>query len=476
MTMVLRCEIMEYFKIDMTKIFKNIRVNVKLRARIVPMARIGLVILVLGLWPWIKTYAEEPKTVRSDGHLAGQETAQDKANLGPNAIPRGPDDVSARIETDTKPKEVAFDFPGIDQFLKPWTDWKARVAEQYGLRLGFDYQPVVQWSNNTAGEDSAAGGIFRAFSSWDIWGRENPSRTGTFDLRIEHRHKIGTDLPPEFLAFNFGWIGTTAPDWTDQGWGLPIFMLRQRLDVGNAPIEVRVGRMSPFSQFDITPYSDNLTVFQNNSIILNPTIGYPSAGSFGLAGYVGIPRSKFYALGMIMDANGSYDELGFDSLEKGDFFSALEFGWTDQDVSQSLSYLFNNVHVAVWHRDAVDKPGSQSVWGLALTGSYTFAKQRLGTFVRFGRAFSDGAETLYDVYAAAGVTKDVFRASTMGLGVSWGQPPNSDTNQVATELFYKWQLSQNLALTPSIQVLFNPAANPVDDVISVFGLRLRVTL
>ena len=77
-------------------------------------------------------------------------------------------------------------------------------------------------------------------------------------------------------------MGTTAPDWSNQEWGLPIFLLRQRLDIGDAPIEVRVGRMSPFSQFDITPYSDNLTTFQNNSLILNPTIGYPSAGSMGV--------------------------------------------------------------------------------------------------------------------------------------------------------------------------------------------------
>ena len=275
-----------------------------------------------------------------------QETTQEKTDMGSNAIPRGPDDVQTRIETDSQPKEVTFDFPAFDKFLKPWTDWKARIAEEHRFRLGFDYQPVGQWANNTVGDDSAIGGILRAFSSWDIWGKQNQSRTATLDARVEHRHRIGTDLPPESLAPNFGWLGTTAPDWTDQKLGLPIFMLRQRLDIGNAPIELRGGRMSAFSQFDITPYSDNLTTFQNNSLILNPTIAYPSAGSLGIAGYVGIPKSKFYALGMVMDANGSYDELGVESLEEGEFFSAIEFGWTDQELS-GLAYLFNNVHAAV---------------------------------------------------------------------------------------------------------------------------------
>ena len=415
---------------------------------------IGMILLSVWLLTGTMAYAET------------QDPKQEKTDIRPNPILRGPDDVELRIEADSQPKEATFDFPAFDKFLKPWTDWKAHMAEKHRFRLGFDYQPVGQWANNTVGDDSAVGGILRGYSSWDIWGKDNPSRTGTFDVRVEHRHRIGNDLPPESLAPNFGWLGTTAPDWTDQGLGLPIFMLRQRLDIGNAPIELRVGRMSAFSQFDITPYSDNLTTFQNNSLILNPTIGYPAAGSFGVGGYVGIPKSKFYALGMVMDANGSYDDLGFESIEEGEFFSAIEFGWTDQEQS-GLAYLFNNVHVAIWHNE-------RSGEGVALTGTYTFTEQRLGLFARLGWTSQD-TSTLYEKYAAAGVTKNVFRDSMMGLGVSWGQPPGSDDDQVATEVFYKWQLSQNLALTPSIQVLFNPALNPDDDVISVFGLRARVT-
>ena len=331
--------------------------------------------IVVGLWSCTGAYAQQ------------MEAAEDSAvaTKDPHVIPRGPGEVTARLEADTKPKEATFDFPGVDRFLKPWTDWNARVAEEHKFRLGFDYQAVSQGANNTVGDDSATGGIFRAFATWDMWNKQKPSRMGTLDVRVEQRHTIGSGLPPENLAPNFGWAGTTAPDWTDQGLGLPIFMLRQRLDVGDAPIELRVGRMSPFSQFDITPYSDNLTTFQNNSIILNPTIAYPSAGSFGVGGYVGIPSSKFYVLGMVMDANGSYDELGFDSLSKGQYFTAVEFGWTEQDQSGML-YLFNNIHVGLWHRDGGGK-------GATFTGSYTFwgekARCLRATWLGLGRCQCD---------------------------------------------------------------------------------------
>ena len=65
----------------------------------------------------------------------------------------------------------------------------------------------------------------------------------------------------------------------------------------------------------------------------------------------------------------------------------------------------------------------------------------------------------------------------MGFGVGWGSPAQKGLDdQVTTELFYRLQLAQNLALTPDIQVIFNPALNPDQDAIAVFGIRTRLNL
>ena len=105
------------------------------------------------------TEAQEPDASVSEGDPAVA------------SIPRGPDDVSMRLEAESAPKETAFDWPGFDQSLEPWTSWKGKVAEERGLRIGFDYQPVAQWGNNSVGDDSAVGGIFRAYLSAELWGR-----------------------------------------------------------------------------------------------------------------------------------------------------------------------------------------------------------------------------------------------------------------------------------------------------------------
>ena len=45
-----------------------------------------------------------------------------------------------------------------------------------------------------------------------------------------------------------------------------------------------------------------------------------------------------------------------------------------------------------------------------------------------------------------------------------------------SEFFYRVQFAQNLAITPSLQLLKDPALNPVHDTVWVWGIRFRLTL
>jgi porin len=43
-------------------------------------------------------------------------------------------------------------------------------------------------------------------------------------------------------------------------------------------------------------------------------------------------------------------------------------------------------------------------------------------------------------------------------------------------VFYRWNVSREIALTPDLQYVKNPALNPDQDSIWVFGLRARFAL
>jgi porin len=65
----------------------------------------------------------------------------------------------------------------------------------------------------------------------------------------------------------------------------------------------------------------------------------------------------------------------------------------------------------------------------------------------------------------------------LGLALNWGQPPQEELDaQTTGEFFYRVQLAENLALTPNIQLLRDPALNDEHETVWVTGLRIRLTL
>ena len=47
-------------------------------------------------------------------------------------------------------------------------------------------------------------------------------------------------------------------------------------------------------------------------------------------------------------------------------------------------------------------------------------------------------------------------------------------DQYAAEAYFRWQLADEIAITPSAQLLIDPALNPDEDTVWVFGVRARL--
>lgn len=51
--------------------------------------------------------------------------------------------------------------------------------------------------------------------------------------------------------------------------------------------------------------------------------------------------------------------------------------------------------------------------------------------------------------------------------------PGSLRDQFTSELFYRFQMTDFLAITPDVQLIVDPALNPTVDAIAFFGIRVR---
>ena len=228
-----------------------------------------------------------------------------------------------------------------------------------------------------------------------------------------------------------------------------------------------VGRYDPNDYQNVLGYVNPWTIFSNLASNLDPSIALPDS-SWGIGGGHWL-NDQFYVLGGINDANG----VGSDDLEFFDggaeFYKFAHVGWSP---SKDERY-FKNVHMLAWHVDEREDAGVPSSHGMAVAANWTF-DDRWMPFARLG--ISKGAAPIYNESVTLGlIRKFMYRSDLVGLSANWGSPPNSSfKNQTTIEAFWRFQFSQSLAITPSLQVLLDPALNPDEDSVYIFGVRARL--
>ena len=160
---------------------------------------------------------------------------------------------------------------------------------------------------------------------------------------------------------------------------------------------------------------------------------------------------------------------GFNTVsDESNFFKSLEIGWTP---SMDQIYV-DNVHISFWHADESLMQGTAKGQGLNISVSKMFGQWL--PFIRGG--FSEDAGTLTESSISTGFAYYGLGRETNNLGVAinWADIDESDDDQVTLETFYFMKLAKFLEITPDIQLIKNPALNPNEDGITIYGLRARL--
>ena len=382
----------------------------------------------------------------------------------------GPDSVTSQLAADEKDKP---DLLGIDE-QAGFDEWKACVKERSGLDFGIDYLSLGLAATDSLGDNTAASGVFRVYGNWELFnrGKEN---SGSLIFKVEHRHAY-TDVAPAAFAGELGYAGLTSVGYSDQGWRATHLFWRQRFGDGRG--------VSYIGFLDTTDYADVYTLaspwtgfaniaFQNGSGAMG---GIPDGALGAMVG--GFLTDKLYLVGSIADANGDPTNLGdgFDSMFN-DFetFKSLEFGW----VAKREEVFLNNAHVTLWQIDERNRAGTPDGWGISASIT-TSTDNGFMPFLRGG--WADDGGSLYEASISTGFGYTSNPGQTMlGVGLNWNRPNRSTFgpnlgDQYSLELFQQLQLTEGFEITPSVQVIRNPALNPSDDWSVFFGLRLRAAL
>ncbi len=379
----------------------------------------------------------------------------------------GPTSPNGDLEEADEVKAPAFRFPKIDAAFEPWVTWKTEQNKNNGFQLSAHYSTLFQGlSDSLPGtDDKASGGVLRATMKWTLTGRDTKN-AGSLNVMLDHRHGFRDTTPGGGLAGNAGYIGLTGLFYTDIGFAVINLNWQQSLNDGNTGLIV--GRYDPNDYQNIMGMVNPWTIFSNLVSNLDVSVALPDS-SWGIATGHWF-NDNWYILGGINDANG----VGSDNLEffegGAEFYKYAHVGWSP---SKGERY-FKNVHVLTWHVDERVDVGLPSSHGIALAANWTF-DDRWMPFVRLG--LSKGATPIYNESVTLGlIRKFMYRSDLVGISANYGSPPDgSFRNQTTIESFWRFQFAQNLAVTPSLQLLIDPALNTDDDRVWVYGLRVRLS-
>jgi len=381
----------------------------------------------------------------------------------------GPGSTLRQLEEDDEEKTPALRFESFDEALAPWFEYKKRLNEESGLQLGFAYTLLHQEIDESLGdEDSATSGIFRVSGKWEAYNRGEKNK-GQLVFSFDNRAAY-SDIPPGSLGGEAGYIGQTGTLFSDVDTVLGDFYWSQYLNDGQTGLII--GRYDPNDFFDVLGYANPWTSFQNLSILFNPSIALPDWG-FGIgAGHWF--NDSWYANASLSDANAVLTKEEFD-FDTDELYKTVELGWSP-DRGQRF---FRNVHVTLWQVDEREDDGVDDADGVTLGINWTWDQ----TYMLFTKIGSSDADAPNDPQIAersvtiGGIYYFASRSDLLGIAYNDSElaAPGLD-DQTTLEIFYRLQFARNLAITPSLQILGDPALNPDEDEITVLGLRLRLTL
>ena len=382
----------------------------------------------------------------------------------------GPSSVPGQVSADNEHRS-SFYFPHGIFRLEGYEAFKDKLKREHGLGFGMDYNVLYQYANPSEGESNAPGGVFRFYGTWEPSAIDQ-SHPGSLVYKIEHRHSLGDNIAPQQLAGEVGYAGLTAVTFSDAGYLLTNLYWAQNFN--DNQFAYVIGQVDVTDYVDIYGLVNIWTEFNNLAFTTNPTIPAPDQGLGAAARWT--IDNNYYVLAGFADANGDPGKPldGFDTFFKvREYFKHLEFGWAGSWDNR----FSDNIHLTLWQVDELEDADVPGGWGTAFSFSREFGHWL--PFLRMG--YGDGGGAILDRSISTGFGYSVRGGSDrFSLGLNWGRP-NDDIygetkdDQYTIESYYRMQVTKRLQVTPDIQLLFNPALNPEQDLVWVLGLRARLS-
>lgn len=356
--------------------------------------------------------------------------------------------------------------------LEGYYQWKERFAEETGFNYLIEYGAIAQ-RGFSGGDDFHADHELNLIAMWDLL-RSPAVGNGRFIGWFQNSVTLNDVTTTEFMR-SLGVLspvngGDTFPDRSANR--IQNFAWEQRFP--DDRFRIMVGKLTTRVLMNLNRYAvSDREDFFSPMIVNNPVAPFTARIGPGIFGE--FRTDEWYLSALVRDAAATADYLGFDTVGNGEGEYSAEFGWTPEfaGIGEGI-YRF-----MVSYTDEVTRATGNlpSGWTYSLSCDQDIG-ERLGAFARY--ACSDDTFRAFDQRLAAGIQiKEPLGCADDRIGFAgwWGDPSDPALrDEFGLEAFWSLQLTRGFALTPGIQVIFDPAVDPRHDVAFAAALRARIEL
>ncbi|MBX3387360.1 MAG: carbohydrate porin [Phycisphaeraceae bacterium] len=438
----------------------------RIAIRAIGLTAAALCVLALTAPTWAQAEPTEPTQPAEPAPESVKESVYPYTPYEPWTGGEAPTSTPIELEDIYVPRRGVLDMPALDRPFDQIVDWSRSLEVAIGLRLGFAYTMVFQQATGGPGDRAGSAGDLDLFGTWTLLGR-GTKNTGQLVFSGEYRHKIGP-ISAFDLRNEVGSLQRTTNGFNDRGWVVRDLYWVQRLFEDR--LRLGIGRADP-SDFFGSHWMQNLNAsFFNRAFSANSVVPSPGHGTTG--GFSIRPTDEFFITAGLSNMYGRSTINDWDTLDEGDFFTFVEFGFTPtiKDLGRGRYRLL------IWHADARVDNGNPSDRGFSIV-----ADQELGEvlqiFARYGFADEGTLTGIRSSFEIGLGFRGLLGAPNNLTGAAFAYstaPSGGGQDEKILETFHRWQLTGFTQFSIGAQAIIDPSNNPDDDVVGVFSARFRI--
>jgi porin len=348
-------------------------------------------------------------------------------------------------------------------FYNKYRSWREEMLQKIGLQATLNYDLLGQRLADGEGNNGASSGELSLTVRWLLAGQKY-NRPFYLSFRLRNRHAY-TSISPAALGLSNGLFWKTVDGFTDAGFQVPSLYLRQELADGR--LILRYGQYGIDNFFDNHGLRSAKRFFLNQMFSNNPSVAFPNYGAGFDVQWLDTSNwdLSFGGSNIQNTENTRMEKVSF-SLDSSALFYALQGGYTFEAIGERDT----RVQLMLWGNQQNSEVGIPSGKGASLTLEQegTTATERYVARI----AVSEGDAVTVDRLLMLGYGREIRKYDHYGIGLGMGRSSQESSRwQGVAEIYYRWQVTKELMVTPDLQLIIGRTADQDDNIQIVAGIR-----